>query len=98
MVSKNTREDVEALFAARTDFPLRLSDFSAVEIGWGSKSDAIKRACVQLRIDPSAIVFIDDNPGELLEVLARLDRVVEPSLAGRLQPNDHAPIEQRWAV
>jgi FkbH-like protein len=75
VVSKNTREDVEALFAARTDFPLRLSDFSAVEIGWGSKSEAIKRACVQLRIDPSAIVFIDDNPGELLEVTAHLPQV-----------------------
>ena len=75
MVSKNTREDVEVLFAARTDFPLRLSDFSAIEIGWGSKSDAIKRACLQLRIDPSATVFIDDNPGELLEVAAHLPQV-----------------------
>ena len=75
VVSKNTREDVEALFAARTDFSLRLSDFSAVEIGWGSKSDAIKRACVQLRIDPSAVVFIDDNPGELLEVTVHLPQV-----------------------
>ena len=75
LVSRNTREDVEALFAARADFPLKLGDFSAVEIGWGSKSDAIRRACVQLRIDPSAIVFIDDNPGELLEVAAHLPQV-----------------------
>jgi FkbH-like protein len=75
VVSKNTREDVEALFAARADFPLKLADFSAVEIGWGSKSDAIRRACVQLRIDPSAIVFIDDNPGEMLEVAAHLPEV-----------------------
>jgi FkbH-like protein len=75
VVSKNTREDVEALFAARTDFPLKLDDFSAVEISWGSKTDAIRRACVQLRIDPSAIVFIDDNPGELLEVAAHMPQV-----------------------
>ena len=75
MVSKNAREDVEALFAARPDFPLRLADFSATEIGWGSKSDAIRRACAQLRIDPSAIVFIDDNPGELLEVAAHFPLV-----------------------
>ncbi len=75
VVSKNTCEDVEALFAARADFPLRLGDFSAVEIGWGSKSDAIKRTCQQLRIDPSSIVFIDDNPGELIEVAAHLPQV-----------------------
>jgi len=75
MVSKNAREDVEALFTARPDFPLRLADFSATEIGWGSKSEAIQRACHQLRIDPSAVVFIDDNPGELLEVAAHLSQV-----------------------
>lgn len=75
MVSKNTREDVEALFAARSDFPLQIDDFSATEIGWGSKSEAIKRACLKLRIDPSAVVFIDDNPGELLEVAAQLPQV-----------------------
>jgi FkbH-like protein len=75
VVSKNAREDVEALFAARPDFPLRLADFSATEIGWGSKSEAIQRACQQLRIDPSAAVFIDDNPGELLEVAAHLPQV-----------------------
>lgn len=75
VVSKNAREDVEALFAAREDFPLRMADFSASEIGWGSKAEAIQRVCQKLRIDSSAVLFIDDNPGELLEVAAQLPQV-----------------------
>jgi HAD superfamily phosphatase (TIGR01681 family) len=75
VISKNEPADVEALFAKRTDFPLRADDFSASEIGWGSKSDSISKACEKLRIDPSAVLFIDDNPGELAEVSGRLPGV-----------------------
>ncbi len=72
VVSRNAPEDVEALFAARKDFPLKLVDFSAIEIGWGSKAEAMLRACQKLKIDASAALFIDDNPGELIEVAERL--------------------------
>lgn len=72
IVSRNTPQDVEALFSARTDFPLKLSDCSAVEIGWGSKVEAMLRACQKLKIDASAVLFIDDNPGELVEMAERL--------------------------
>lgn len=75
MVSKNVRADVEELFQKRKDFPLRLEDFSAIEIGWGSKAEAIVRASQTLKIDPSAVLFMDDNPGELIEVAERLDGV-----------------------
>jgi len=72
IVSRNTPQDVEALFSARTDFPLKLSDCSAVEIGWGSKAEAMLRACQKLKISHEAVLFIDDNPGELVEVAERL--------------------------
>ena len=72
IVSRNTPEDVEALFSTRTDFPLKLTDCSAVEIGWGSKAEATLRACQNLKIDASAALFIDDNPGELVEMAERL--------------------------
>lgn len=72
IVSRNTPQDVEALFSARTDFPLKLSDCSAVEIGWGSKAEAMLRACQKLKIDASSVLFIDDNPGELVEMAERL--------------------------
>jgi FkbH-like protein len=72
IVSRNAPEDVERLFAERKDFPLKLTDCSAVEIGWGSKAEAMLRACQKLKISADAILFIDDNPGELIEVAQRL--------------------------
>jgi FkbH-like protein len=72
IVSRNTPEDVRALFAERKDFPLKLTDCSAVEIGWGSKAEAMLRACQKLKISHEAVLFIDDNPGELVEVAERL--------------------------
>lgn len=72
IVSRNNPQDVEALFAARTDFPLKLTDCSTVEIGWGSKAEAMLRSCQKLKIDASAVLFIDDNPGELVEMAERL--------------------------
>ncbi|MGY1592804.1 HAD-IIIC family phosphatase [Geodermatophilus sp. SYSU D00708] len=70
LVSRNEPADVEALFATRTDFPLRLQDFSARAIGWGPKSGGVAAAAGALRISPEAAVFVDDNVGELAEVAA----------------------------
>jgi FkbH-like protein len=75
LVSRNEPADVEALFAAREDFPLGIDDFDATAIGWGAKSDGLRAIAAQLRIDPGAVLFIDDNPGELLEVATVLPGV-----------------------
>ena len=69
LVSRNEPEDVERLFAARrADYGLALEDFVAVEVSWGSKADAVRRAAAVARIGEDAVVFVDDNPGELLTV------------------------------
>jgi FkbH-like protein len=65
VVSKNELADVENLFAHRPDFPLRLDDFSAIDVSWDEKSAALDRISAKLRIGTDAIVFVDDNPGEL---------------------------------
>jgi len=70
LVSRNEPQDVESLFAARPDFPLRLEDFTARAIGWGAKSEGVAAAAAALRISTDAVVFIDDNVGELAEVSA----------------------------
>ncbi|MGY1805636.1 HAD-IIIC family phosphatase [Blastococcus sp. SYSU D00922] len=70
LVSRNEPADVAALFSAREDFPLRLEDFTATAIGWGAKSRAVAAVAADLRIAPDAVVFVDDNPGELAEVAA----------------------------
>jgi FkbH-like protein len=72
LVSRNERTDVEALFAARTDFPLRLADFAAIEIGWDDKPGVLRKIAERLRIGEEAMVFVDDNPGELAAVASKL--------------------------
>jgi FkbH-like protein len=70
LVSRNEPDDVAALFATRTDFPLRAEDFAARAIGWGRKSDGVAAVAADLRISTEAVVFVDDNLGELAEVSA----------------------------
>ncbi|MFE3051892.1 HAD-IIIC family phosphatase [Nocardia sp. NPDC059239] len=49
--------------------------FSAVEIGWGPKSEAIRRIAESLNIGPDTIAFVDNDPVELAEVAAVLPEV-----------------------
>jgi len=102
VVSKNVRADVEELFQKRQDFPLRLADFSAIEIGWGSKAESILRASRTLKIDPSAVLFVDDNPGELIEVAERLAGVclihASPDVARTVNELDFFPGLWSWNI
>jgi FkbH-like protein len=75
LVSRNEYSDVEELFAQRDDYPLRWSDFSATEISWGDKAVAISRIAETLRISPDAVLFVDDNIGELASMTAKLPLV-----------------------
>jgi FkbH-like protein len=69
LVSRNEPEDVAALFAERAgDYGLGLEDFVAVEVSWGSKAEAVRRAAAAARIGEDTVVFVDDNAGELLTV------------------------------
>jgi FkbH-like protein len=72
LVSRNELDDVEALFERRRDFPLRLTDFSAIEVSWDDKRRALCRAAASMRIAPDSMVFVDDNPAELSAVAQSL--------------------------
>lgn len=67
LVSKNEPEDVEALFAARPDFPLRPDMITARAIGWGSKRQGLSAIAETLNIGVDAILFVDDNLGEIAQ-------------------------------
>jgi FkbH-like protein len=75
VASRNEPADVDALFEQRPDFPLARNAFSAAEISWGSKSAAIRRIADKLRIGADAILFVDDNPGELAAVASELPEI-----------------------
>jgi len=75
VASRNEPADVDALFEQRPDFPLAREAFSAAEISWGSKSAAIRRVADKFRIGADAILFVDDNPGELAAVAGELPEI-----------------------
>jgi FkbH-like protein len=69
-ISKNEAADVEQLLAERTDFPLRREHFSAMAVSWEPKAQGMARIAEALRIGTDAILFVDDNLGEIADVTA----------------------------
>ena len=79
--SKNNPEDVNELFEQRTDMPLKLEDFSAMEISWDMKHDGLEQIARQLNIGLDSLVFIDDNPAEcelIRQMLPQVDVILLP--------------------
>jgi FkbH-like protein len=75
LVSRNEEADVRKLFEARKDFPLQWQHFSATAVSWGSKADGIRQVAKTMRIGEDAVLFVDDNPGELISVTMQLPHV-----------------------
>ena len=51
-----------------------------MEIGWGSKSDALEAIAQKLNIGVESLVFLDDNPAERMQVRGALPQVVTPEM------------------
>lgn len=66
--SRNQAEDVDALLAGGHLGELSRDHFLSIEADWGSKSDHLTRILNAARFSEEHVVFIDDNPGELLQV------------------------------
>jgi FkbH-like protein len=102
LVSRNERQDVEALFQQRPDYPLRWEDFSATEVSWEDKSVALEKIAKALRIAPDAMLFVDDNPGELANVSMRLPQIhtvhAHPDARLTWQVVQNYPGLWRWKV
>jgi FkbH-like protein len=69
VASKNEPGLVEEAFR-RPDLLLGKEFLYPLEVGWGSKADAVKRILRQWNIGPESAVFVDDSPMELAEVRA----------------------------
>ncbi|SMF89481.1 HAD-superfamily phosphatase, subfamily IIIC/FkbH-like domain-containing protein [Paenibacillus uliginis N3/975] len=70
LCSRNEEQDVKALFGKRDDFPLKWDDFAAVCANWRTKTENLDQLAQILNIDPSAFLFVDDNPAELIKMAA----------------------------
>ncbi|WP_326686088.1 MULTISPECIES: HAD-IIIC family phosphatase [unclassified Streptomyces] len=80
VASKNEYEPVWAHLES-----LGLAEYFVVpQIGWGAKSEAVRRIAEQLNFSPDTLAFIDDQPAERAEVSFHLPEV-------RCYPAEHAP-------
>ena len=68
IASKNEEQDAKELFEKRTDFVLKWTDFTTMQINWDSKKDNILKIAKTLNIGTDAVLFIDDNPAEIQNV------------------------------
>jgi FkbH-like protein len=75
LLSRNEPEDVDELFAARKDLPLRPEHFSASSVSWAPKAEGIRTVIKALRIAADGVLFVDDNPGELAAVASEVPGV-----------------------
>jgi FkbH-like protein len=90
LVSRNEQEDVVSLLERRSDFPLRREHFSATAVSWDAKANGIRNVAQAMRIGLEAVLFVDDNPGELAAVASELPMVAlahasaDPALTRRV--------------
>ncbi len=72
IASRNDPRDVEAIFAARPEWPLRRDDFAAAAVGWEEKDALVATVLRRLSLDPRHAVVIDDDPVNCARLAASL--------------------------
>lgn len=65
IASKNEKSDVKRLFKTRVDFPLKWSDFDAIEAHWDTKDKSLQNIAKAFNIGLDSMLFIDDNLAEI---------------------------------
>jgi FkbH-like protein len=89
VTSKNNEADVEEVFKLRSaDLGIQLSDFVALKIGWGDKTQALRELAQELNLGLDSFVFVDDNPIECEAMRQQL-----PGVAVLV-----APTEEPWKL
>jgi FkbH-like protein len=80
LASKNDAADVDAVFAARPEMPLRPEHVSARRVDWRPKPEGLRALARELGVGLDAFVFLDDNPVERAAVRAACPEVLTPEL------------------
>ena len=101
LASKNEDADVVRLFAQRGgELPLSLEHVSARAVSWEPKAQGVRAIIDQLRIGADAVLFVDDNPGELAAVGGSLAGIwtlqASSDAAETLRGLQHHPGLLRW--
>jgi FkbH-like protein len=75
LCSKNMESDVWRVFEQHPEMLLKREHITSSRINWNCKSDSLRSLARELGIDPSAFIFVDDNPLDCGEVAAALPEV-----------------------
>lgn len=72
VVSKNERDDVDRLFASRRELTVLRDRAAVIAVNWRTKAENLKVVAETLHIGTDAILFVDDNAGELATTSAAI--------------------------
>ena len=75
LCSKNNISDVEAVFAAHLQMPLRMEHLVALRVNWSSKSSNLQSLAAELDLGLDGFILIDDSEMECAEVRANCPAV-----------------------
>ena len=75
VVSKNNEADVLDVFESHDGMVLGAEDVTTWRVNWQAKPENIESIVSELNIGADSVVFIDDNPVEILEVSQRVPGV-----------------------
>lgn len=75
VASKNNEADVLDVFESHDGMVLGADDITSWRINWQAKPENIESIVSELNIGADSVVFIDDNPVEILEVSERIPGV-----------------------
>jgi FkbH-like protein len=96
IASKNNPADVEEVFANHPHMVLRKDSFAAAEIHWSPKHESILNIAKRLNIGLEHMVFVDDNPIEIAEVLSALPAITALELPRRPEEYVRTLLEPGW--
>ena len=74
-LSKNDVEDVRNLLRNPNDYRIDESDLVAIEASWEPKIEGMRRILELTRINQDAVIFVDDNPVELIQMKSAYPRM-----------------------
>jgi FkbH-like protein len=78
--SKNEEDVARSAFQSHPDMLLAESDIAVFQANWTDKASNLRAIATTLNIGIDALVFLDDNPAERLQVRRELPMVAVPEL------------------
>jgi FkbH-like protein len=102
LCSKNNAEDVDAVFSAHPEMPLRLEHFASSRVNWDPKSANLRSLAEELGLGIESFILVDNSATECAEVQASCPEVLALALPAEAREFavflDHIWAFDRWGT